>query len=116
MYSTIYDFHGEKSAYVAFWHATHDTVEDLKQRLEVNKGREDWNGELLTEMDAEELYSQRWQQEKGDTLPFAALYERHGQEISELIRRKLLSSRDSDWRLRQPFTVDIAGKVYRDCG
>ena len=61
-------------------------------------------------MDAEELYTQRWQQEKGDTLPFAALYERHGQEISELIRRKLLSSRDSDWQLRQPFTVDIAGK------
>ncbi len=110
MYSTIYGFQGEKSAYVAFWHATHGTVEDLKQRLEVNKGREDWNGELLTEMDAEELYSQRWQQEKGDTLPFATLYERHGQEISELIRRKLLSSRDSDWRLRQPFIVDIAGR------
>ncbi len=110
MYSTIYDFHGEKSAYITFLHATHETIADLKQRLEVNKGREDWNGELLTEMDAKELYTQRWQQEKGDTLPFAALYERHGQEISELIRRKLLSSRDSDWQLRQPFTVDIAGK------
>ena len=110
MYSTIYGFQGEKSTYNAFWHATHNTVEDLKQRLEVNKGLQDWHGELLTEMDAGELYSQRWQQEKGDTLPFAALYERHGQEISELIRRKLLSSRDSDWQLRQPFTVDIAGK------
>jgi len=110
MYSTIYNFHGEKSGYLAFWRATHDTVEDLKQKLEVNKGLEGWNGELLTERDAEELYTQRWQQEKGDTLPFAALYERHGQEISELIRRKLLSSRDSDWQLRQPFTVDIAGK------
>ncbi|MGZ6387576.1 MAG: hypothetical protein ACXWOL_19365, partial [Ktedonobacteraceae bacterium] len=110
MYSSIYGFQGEKSAYNAFWHATHNTVEDLKQRLEVNKGLQDWHGELLTELDAEELYSQRWQQEKGDALPFAALYERHGQEISELIRRKLLSSRDSDWQLRQPFTVDIAGK------
>ena len=110
MYSTIYGFQGEKSAYLAFWHATHETVADLKQRLEVNKAREDWHGELLTERDAQELYSQRWQQEKGDALPFAALYERHGQEISELIRRKLLSSRDSDWQLRQPFTVDIAGK------
>ena len=37
MYSTIYGFQGEKSAYIAFWHATHETVEDLKQRLEVNK-------------------------------------------------------------------------------
>jgi len=110
MYSTIYDFHGEKSAYFAFWQATHKTIADLKQRLEVNKGIEDWNGELLTELDAEELYTQRWKQEKGDTLPFAVLYERHGHEISELIRRKLLSSRDSDWQLRQPFTVDIAGK------
>ncbi|MGZ6366490.1 MAG: UvrD-helicase domain-containing protein, partial [Ktedonobacteraceae bacterium] len=110
MYSTIYGFQGEKSAYLAFWHATHETVADLKQRLEVIKAREDRHGELLTERDAQELYSQRWQQEKGDALPFAALYERHGQEISELIRRKLLSSRDSDWQLRQPFTVDIAGK------
>ena len=110
MYSTIYGFQGEKSAYIAFWHATHNTVEDLKQRLEVNKGLQDWHGELLTEMDAEELYSQRWQQEKGDTLPFATLYERHGHEISELIRCKLLSSKDSNWQLSQPFTVDIAGK------
>jgi len=110
MYSAIYDFHGEKSGYLAFRHATHDTVADLKQRLEVNKGLEDWNGELLTEMDAEELYSQRWKQEKGDTLPFAALYKRHGHEISELIRRKLLSGGDTNWQLRQTFTVDIAGK------
>ncbi len=111
MYSTIYGFHGEKSAYRAFWRATHDTVAALMQKLEVNKGVENWNGELLTEKEAEDLYSQHWQQEKGDTLPFAALYERHGQEISELIRRKLLSSGDSTWQLGQSFTVDIAGKT-----
>ena len=110
MYSTIYGFHGEKSAYIAFWHATHDTVEDLKQRLEVNKGIENWSGELLTEKEAEELYSQRWQQEKGNTFPFSALYERHGHEVSEMIRRKLLSSGDLNWQLRQKFMVDIAGK------
>ena len=110
MYSTIYGFHGEKSAYVAFLRAAHGTVEALKQRLEVNKGIESWNGELLTEKEAEELYSESWQQQKGDTLPFATLYERHGHEVSEMIRRKLLSSRDSVWQLRQPFTVDIAGK------
>ncbi len=110
MYSTIYGFHGEKSAYLAFWRATHDTVEALKQKFEVNKGIESWSGELLTERETEELYSQHWQQEKGDTLPFAVLYEQHGHEISELIRRKLLSSGDSNWQLRQTFTVDIAGK------
>jgi DNA helicase II / ATP-dependent DNA helicase PcrA len=110
MYSTIYGFHGEKSAYLAFWRATHDTVGALKQKFEENKGLEEWNGELLTENDAEELYSQHWQQEKGDTFPFATLYERHGQEISEMIRHKLLASGDSSWQLRQTFTVDIAGK------
>ncbi|HEY6287057.1 MAG TPA: PD-(D/E)XK nuclease family protein, partial [Ktedonobacteraceae bacterium] len=111
MYSTIYNFHGEKSAYVAFRRATHGTVEALKQKLEVNKDIESRSGELLTEKEAEELYSQRWQQEKGDTLPFAALYERHGHEVSELIRRRLLASEDSNWQLRQDFTVDIAGKT-----
>jgi hypothetical protein len=64
---------------------------------------------LLTEKDAEELYSQHWQQAKGDTLPFAALYERHGQEISELMRRKLLSSSDETWQIHQAYIVDIAG-------
>jgi len=85
-------------------------VEALKQRFEVNKGIESWNGELLTEKEAEELYSESWQQQKGDTLPFATLYEQHGHEVSEMIRRKLLSSGDANWQLRQKFTVDIAGK------
>jgi len=111
MYSTIYGFQGEKSAYVAFWRATRDTVEELKQKLEANKSTEHWDGELLTEEETQELYSQRWQQEKGHTLPFAALYERHGHEVTELIRRKLLASGDSNWQLRQNFTVDIAGKT-----
>ncbi len=111
MYSTIYGFHGEKTTYIAFRRATYDTVEALRQKLEEHKGLEGWHGELLTEKDAEELYSQHWQQEKGDTLPFAVLYERHGHEISELIRRKLLSSGDATWQLRQTFTVDIAGKA-----
>ncbi len=110
MYSAIYGFHGEKTAYVAFWRATHNTVEALRQKFEENKGLEGWKGELLTEKETEELYSQHWQQEKGDTLPFAGLYERNGHEISELIRRKLLSSGDAAWQLRQTFTVDIAGK------
>jgi len=110
MYSAIYGFHGEKTAYLAFWRATQDAVEALRQKLEENKGLEGWKGELLTEMEAGELYSQHWQQEEGDTFPFAALYERHGHEISELIRRKLLSSGDATWQLRQIFTVDIAGK------
>ncbi len=111
MYSMIYGFRGEKSAYVAFWRATHDTVEELKRTLEANKSREHWDGELLTEEETQELYSQRWRAQEGHTFPFAALYERHGHEAAELIRRKLLASGDTNWQLRRNFTVDIAGKT-----
>lgn len=110
MYSRIYGFPGEKSAYAAFRKATHNTVKDLRQKLEVNKKLEGWSGELLKEEDAEELYAHHWQKEKVNTLPFSALYERHGHEISELMRRKLLSSGDATWQLRQSFIVEIAGR------
>jgi DNA helicase II / ATP-dependent DNA helicase PcrA len=111
MYGRIYGFRGEKSAYGAFWKATHDTLEALKQKLEANKGIENWDGEVLTAEETRELYSQHWREQEGHTFPFAALYERHGHEVSELIRRKLLASGDTNWQLRQNFTVDIAGKT-----
>jgi CRISPR/Cas system-associated exonuclease Cas4 (RecB family) len=111
MYSTIYGFQGEKSAYATFWRAAHDTVEELQQKLEANKSRENWDGELITEEETQEMYSQRWRALEGHTFPFAAVYERHGQEVTELIRRKLLASGDTNWRLRQTFTVDIAGQT-----
>jgi CRISPR/Cas system-associated exonuclease Cas4 (RecB family) len=111
MYGTIYGFRGEESAYRLFWRATHDTLEALKQKLEANKGIEHGDGEVLTEEETRELYTQRWRELDGHTFPFAALYERHGHEVSELIRRKLLASGDTNWQLRQNFTVDIAGKT-----
>ncbi|HXX78063.1 MAG TPA: ATP-dependent helicase, partial [Ktedonobacteraceae bacterium] len=111
MYSRIYGFRGAQSAYSAFWLATQNTVKELSVKLEENKNHEGGHGELLTKKDAEELYAQQWQKVEGDTLPFAVLYERHGHEISELIRQKLLSRGDVDWQLRHPFTVDIAGRT-----
>ncbi len=111
MYGTIYNFRGEKSAYNAFYRATHYTVEALKQKLEENRGREDKDGELLTEEEMRELYTQHWREQEGHTFPFAALYERHGHEVTELIRRKLLASGDTNWFLSQNFTVNIAGKT-----
>ena len=111
MYSRIYGFRGTQSAYGAFRRATQNTVKELSVKLEENKGYQGWPGELLTEKDAEEVYRQQWQKEEGDTFPFAALYERHGHEISELMRRKLLSRGDVNWQLRHPFTVDIAGRT-----
>jgi DNA helicase-2/ATP-dependent DNA helicase PcrA len=111
MYGTIYHFRGEKSAYNAFYSATHNTVEALKQKLEANKGTEHGDEKLLTEEEMRELYTQHWREQEGHTFPFAALYERHGHEVSELIRRKLLASGDTNWQLRRDFTVDIAGKT-----
>jgi ATP-dependent DNA helicase UvrD/PcrA len=111
MYGVIYDFHGAKSAYGAFWQATHNTVKELSATIEEHRDHEEWNGELLTEKDVEELYTQQWMKEQGDILPFAALYERHGHEIVELMRRKLLSRGDVNWQHRHPFTVDIAGRT-----
>jgi ATP-dependent DNA helicase UvrD/PcrA len=111
MYGAIYGFRGEESAYRLFWRVTHDTLEALKHKLEANKGVQDWDGPLLTEEEARELYTQRWRELEGPAFPFAALYERHGHEVTELIRRKLLASGDTNWQLRQNFTVDIAGRT-----
>jgi superfamily I DNA/RNA helicase/Zn-dependent peptidase ImmA (M78 family)/CRISPR/Cas system-associated exonuclease Cas4 (RecB family) len=110
MYGVIYGFRGAKTAYGAFRKATQNTVKELSARLEAHRGQDDWNRELLTEQDAEDLYTQQWQEVEGDTFPFATLYERHGHEISELMRRKLLSRSAVNWQLQQPLMVDIAGR------
>jgi hypothetical protein len=39
------------------------------------------------------------------------MYERHGQEIVEILRRKLTVQEGEGWDLRLPFTVDIAGRT-----
>jgi superfamily I DNA/RNA helicase len=111
MYSSIYGFRGEKSAFATFWQATQDTMQELQQKLEQNTGEEYRHGEPLTEEETRELYTQRWRELDGDTFPFATLYEQHGHEVTELLRRRLLASGDTDWQLRQNFTVDIAGKT-----
>jgi superfamily I DNA/RNA helicase/CRISPR/Cas system-associated exonuclease Cas4 (RecB family) len=111
MYSSIYGFRGEKSAFATFWQATQDTMQELQQKLEQNKGEEYRDGEPLTEEETRELYTQRWRELDGDTFPFATLYERHGHEVTELIRRKLLARGEANWQLRRNFTVDIAGKT-----
>jgi DNA helicase-2/ATP-dependent DNA helicase PcrA len=106
-YSTIYGFRGEDTTYRLFWKATQETLEALKSRLEAAKDV----GEFPTQQEAQELYTACWRELEGHTFPFAALYERHGHEVIELIRRKLLASGDTKWQLRQNFTVDIAGRT-----
>ncbi len=111
MYSTIYGFRGDDSAYRLFWKATQDTLEALKHKLEANKGAERQETRFPTQEETQELYTHYWRELGGHTFPFAALYERHGHEVTELVRRKLLASGDTSWQLRQSFTVDIAGKT-----
>ncbi len=106
-YSTIYGFRGEDTTYRLFWKATQDTLEALKSRLEATKDA----GEFPTQQEAQELYTACWRELGGHTFPFAALYEQHGHEVIELIRRKLLARGDTKWQLRQNFTVDIAGRT-----
>jgi DNA helicase II / ATP-dependent DNA helicase PcrA len=111
MYGTIYGFRGDDTAYRLFWKATQDTLEALKHKLEASKGEEKQETQFPTQEETQELYTHYWREQGGHTLPFAALYERHGHEVTELVRRKLLASGDTSWQLRQTFTVDIAGKT-----
>jgi len=107
MYGTIYGFRGEDTTYRLFWKATQGTLEALKNKLEAPKGAEG----LPTQEETQELYTRYWRELGGHTFPFAKLYERHGHEVTELIRRQLLVRGDASWQLRQNFTVDIAGRT-----
>ena len=111
MYGTIYGFHGEDAAYRLFWKATQDTLEALTHTLEASKGVGDGDAQSPTQEETRALYTHYWTELGGHTVPFAALYERHGHEVTELIRRRLLASGDISWQLRQSFTVDIAGRT-----
>ncbi len=105
MYGTVYGFRGEEATYRLFWNATQDTLEALKNQLEANQEG------FPTQEEARQLYTHYWQEWGGHTFPFAALYERHGHEVTELVRRRLLERGDTSWQLRQNFTVDIAGRT-----
>jgi len=107
MYGTIYGFRGEDTTYRLFWKATQGTLEVLKNKLETPKEAEGFP----TQEETQELYTRYWRELGGHTFPFAKLYERHGHEVTELIRRQLLARGDASWQLRQNFTVDIAGRT-----
>ncbi|HKF37164.1 MAG TPA: PD-(D/E)XK nuclease family protein, partial [Ktedonobacteraceae bacterium] len=105
MYGTVYGFRGEEATYRLFWNAVQNTLEALKSQLEANQE------DFPTQEEAQLLYTHYWQEWGGHTFPFATLYERHGHEVTELVRRRLLERGDTSWQLRQNFTVDIAGRT-----
>jgi DNA helicase II / ATP-dependent DNA helicase PcrA len=101
-YSTIYAFRRNEGAFLPFWQATSDTLKALSERLGTEEGS-------VTQEQVAELFHQHWQEHGGHEKPFAQLYERHGQEISEQVRRKLLEEQAGNWKLRQSMTVDLGG-------
>ena len=109
LYSTIYKFRGEAGAYQLFHRATRETLDVLQKKLTTLK---ETHGEHYpTPEEVQELYQSCWQKQEGHTLPFAPMYEQHGGEVAELLRRKLLASGDMDWQLHPHYAVEIAGRT-----
>src|SRR3989440_11106798 len=108
LYRTLYGFRTEEDTYQLFWQATHNTLETLQKRLAESDGQE---ANSPTVEDAQNIYSQHWQELGGPALPFAAVYEQHGHEVAASIHSKLLESGDTNWKLRHDVTVEAAGKT-----
>ncbi|GAC1342727.1 MAG: UvrD-helicase domain-containing protein [Ktedonobacteraceae bacterium] len=114
LYSTLYGFRSEEGTYQLFWHAIQMTLETLQKKLapaSTSEQAEHRVDSLPTQEDAQEIYSQHWQELGGPALPFAQIYEQHGHEVTELIWRKLLESGNATWELRPGFTVEAAGQT-----
>ncbi len=112
LYGTLYGFYGEDSTYQLFWQATQKTLEALQKQLIANDSiSQEEAPRMFTQEEAQQLYTQHWQELGGPALPFAHIYEQHGHEVTELIRRKLLESGDSSWELGSSFTVEVAGRT-----
>jgi ATP-dependent DNA helicase UvrD/PcrA len=112
LYGSIYRFRSEAAAYQRFRKAAQLTLDDLQKHIEA--AREAEYGETAaarfpTAEQARELYTRHWRAAGGHTAPFAPLYEQHGHEVADLLRRKLLEKGNTGWQLSPTFTVDVAG-------
>lgn len=109
-YSTVYRFKGDEDAYQLFWQATQRTVEALQTQLQDVKNGDHHTLHAPSRQEIQELYTQHWQTLGGHTSPFAALYEQHGHEIVESIRRTLVTQQEVAWKTRPAYDVEIAGR------
>lgn len=110
-YSTIYRFTGEVPGYRLFWQATQETVAELHRRVRgAGSTLSTEEHPLPTPELVRTLYAQRWQELGGANAPFAAMYEQHGQEVVEAVRRKL-TQQEQEWQLQQRLTTDVAGRT-----
>ncbi len=110
LYGWIYRFRGEAAAYQRFRKATQLTLDVLQKRIEAAKDGDNAELSYPTAEEARALYSQHWRAADGHTTPFAPLYEQHGHEVADLLRRKLLESGNGGWQLSQTYTVEVAGQ------
>ncbi len=110
-YSSIYRFGSGTDGYQLFWQATHKTVETLQRQIDEKKESEQREISVPTQPEIQEIYSQHWQALGGPDTPFAPMYEEHGHEVVEAVRRRLHGKEEVDWQLRSGYDVDIAGQV-----
>ncbi len=105
-YNTIYRFNSSSDGYRLFWQATHRTLDSLRQQLQTK-------GEQPTQQELQSLYSKHWQELGGDMALFSSMYEEHGHEVVELLRRELITQESINWEMHPGYTVNIAGKTVQ---
>jgi CRISPR/Cas system-associated exonuclease Cas4 (RecB family) len=110
-YSNIYHFSDEPDGYRLFWQTTQKMIEEIHVHFQGPATNEQSAKRALSSEELQERYTQHWQELGGHEEPFAPMYERHGQEIVEALRRQLALREEENWDLRKSFTVDIGGKT-----
>ncbi len=112
-YSAIYHFAGETATYQLFWQATHKTVEEFREQLyDATKLHDDTTEKFVPgQEELKALYNKHWQALGGPEAPFAPLYEEHGHEVIEALRRKISTQDEVAWDVRSAFNVEVAGKT-----
>jgi superfamily I DNA/RNA helicase len=110
-YSRLYHFETEPSGYQLFHKATQHVMKQLHAQQDTQSVQDAQNNPDIqgAAPDVRALYTQHWQSLGGDKLPFATLYERHGQQVLVAAQRE---QHDVTYDERQQYTsceVEIAG-------
>lgn len=105
-YGSIYHFGDEARDYRLFRQATQKTLEDLNRLIQDS-------ADQPKQQEVQELYTQHWQALGGPASPFAAMYEEHGHEVVEIVRRQLIATQETQWNMRHRLEIDIAGRQIR---
>jgi DNA helicase-2/ATP-dependent DNA helicase PcrA len=101
-YSTIYGFQRSEGAFLQFWQATSEMLKALVEQPAIANHEE-----------AAMLFHRHWHEHGGNELPFAHLYQRHGQEIAARVWQSLQEKPTSNWQLRRELAVHIAGRTVQ---